>query len=75
MANPEIAALWNDYQLVMNDFKETHKAHSDSRMDSDKFRELRSDIGIIDSEKENGNSSDFGCVNRILNWVLILRCS
>lgn len=56
MANPEIAALWNDYLLVMNDFKETHKAHSDSRMDSDKFRELRSDIGIIDSEKENGNS-------------------
>lgn len=74
MANPEIAALWNDYLLVMNDFKETHKAHSDSRTDSDKFRELRSDIGIIDSEKENGNSVLI-YVYRIFNWVLILRYS
>lgn len=74
MANPEIAALWNDYQLVMNDFKETHKAHSDSRVDSDKFRELRSDIGIIDSEKENGNSV-WGYVCRILNWIFNFVCS
>lgn len=54
MANPEIAALWSDYLMMMNEFKETHKAHTESRKESDKFRELRNDIGIIESEKENG---------------------
>lgn len=59
IANPEIAALWNDYMLVMNSFKEAHKAHAESRKDSEKFRELRNDIGIIDSEKENGKKLNF----------------
>lgn len=54
MANPDIAALWGDYVQLMNGFKEAHRAHSDAKRDSEKFRELRQDIGIIESEKENG---------------------
>lgn len=54
IASPEIAALWHDYGAVMNDFKETHKAHSEARQFSSKFRELRQDIDIIQLEKENG---------------------
>lgn len=54
MANPEIAALWSDYLQLMNQFKEEHKLHSESTKENEQFRELRSDIGIIDSEKENG---------------------
>lgn len=59
MANQEIANLWNEYQLILNDFKEAHKTHTDSRKESDQFKELRNDIGIIEAEKENGNIQTF----------------
>lgn len=54
MANPDIAALWTDYTHLMHQFKEAHRGHSEAKRDSEKFRELRQDIGIIESEKENG---------------------
>lgn len=53
-ANPEIASLWIQYQALMNNFKETHKLYSQAKHESLQFKELRTDIGIIDSEKENG---------------------
>lgn len=59
LANPDIAVLWGDYVQLMNGFKEAHRAHSEAKRDSEKFRELRQDIGIIDSEKENGKIVDF----------------
>lgn len=60
MANPEIANLWSEYQLILNEFKEAHKSHTDSRKESDQFKELKNDIGIIDQEKENGKITIFG---------------
>lgn len=54
MANPEIANLWSEYQMILDEFKEAHKNHTDSRRESDQFKELKNDIGIIDAEKENG---------------------
>lgn len=53
MASPDIAALWHDYTGLMHAFRETHRAHSESRQFSSKFRELRQDIEIMDLEKEN----------------------
>lgn len=57
MANPEIANLWSEYQLILDEFKEAHKGHSESRKESNQFKELKNDIGIIDTEKENGKSN------------------
>lgn len=59
LAIPEIAVLWNEYQLIMDQFKEAHKAYSKAKQDSEQFRELRSDIGIMDTEKENGEVYSF----------------
>lgn len=55
MANQEIANLWSEYQVILNEFKEAHKGHTDSRKESNQFKELKNDIGIIDTEKDNGN--------------------
>lgn len=57
MANQEIANLWSEYHLILNEFKDAHKGHADSRKESDQFKELKNDIGIIDTEKENGNDN------------------
>lgn len=56
LANPTIAQLQNEYQLVMNEFKEAHKQHQKSLKENSKLRELRSDIEIIDAERENGKT-------------------
>ncbi|KAG4079952.1 hypothetical protein HA402_006264 [Bradysia odoriphaga] len=53
MANQEIANLWSEYQLILNEFKEVHRGHTTSRKESAQFKELKNDIGIIDAEKEN----------------------
>lgn len=55
MASQEISNLWSEYQLILNEFKEAHRGHTDSRKESHQFKELKNDIGIIDVEKENGN--------------------
>lgn len=57
IANPEIANLWSEYQMILNEFKEAHRSHTDSRKESDQFKELKNDIGIIDTEKENGKDN------------------
>lgn len=54
LANPDIANLWNEYHIIMNEFKEAHKIHQSSVKENVQFRELRSDINIIETEKENG---------------------
>lgn len=72
MANPEIANLWSEYQLILDEFKEAHKGHSESRKESDQFKELKNDIGIIDTEKENGKSNHLGSH---LEIVAILFCT
>ncbi len=57
MANQEIANLWSEYQLTLNEFKEVHKGHADSRKESDQFKQLKNDISIIETEKENGKNT------------------
>lgn len=54
MANVDIANLWNEYQAVMTEFKEVHQAYTTLHQENDKYRELRSDVNAIESEKENG---------------------
>lgn len=54
MASPDVAAMWKEYTALMHEFKEVHKAHSEARQFSSKFRELRQDIEIMEAEKENG---------------------
>lgn len=55
LASDAIATLREDYQLVMDEFKETHKLYQQSKKENSQFRELRGDIEIIEMEKENGN--------------------
>lgn len=55
LASDTIATLREDYQLVMDEFKETHKLYQKSKKENSQFRELRGDIEIIEMEKENGN--------------------
>lgn len=70
MANPDIAALWGDYIQLMKAFKEAHRTHSEAKRDSEKFRELRQDIGIIESEKENGYTTQSFKNYSLLNIII-----
>lgn len=59
LASDAIATLRDDYQLVMDEFKETHKLYQKSKKENSEFRELRGDIEIIEMEKENGNDKRY----------------
>lgn len=54
LASDAIATLREEYQMVMDEFKEAHKQYQKSLKENSQFRELRGDIEIIDMEKENG---------------------
>lgn len=54
LATPAIANLQEEYQLLMNEFKEAHKQYHKSLQENSQLRELRGDIDIIEMEKENG---------------------
>ena len=54
LATPDIANLQEEYQLLMDEFKEAHKQYQKSMQDNSQLRELRGDIDIIEMEKENG---------------------
>ncbi|XP_063696260.1 intraflagellar transport protein 81 homolog [Culicoides brevitarsis] len=53
IAIPEVSNIWNQYQSIMDDFKEAHKSYEQSRQEGAQTRELRSDIGAIEIEIEN----------------------
>lgn len=53
IAIPEVSNVWNQYQTVMDDFKEAHKSYEQSQQEGAQTRELRSDIGAIETEIEN----------------------
>lgn len=55
MAIPEISNIWSQYQLAMEEFKEVHRSNEIAKQDGLKARELRNDIGAIETEIENGN--------------------
>lgn len=55
MAIPEISNIWSQYQLAMEEFKEVHRSNESAKQDGNKARELRNDIGAIETEIENGN--------------------
>lgn len=55
MAIPEISNIWPQYQLAMEEFKEVHRSNESAKQDGNKARELRNDIGAIETEIENGN--------------------
>lgn len=54
IANPDIAMLRDEYNLIMNEFKEAHKQYQKSMKENSQLRELRGGIDIIEMEKENG---------------------
>lgn len=56
LATPAIANLQDEYQLIMDEFKEAHKEYQKSVKENSQLRELRGDIEIIETEKENGNN-------------------
>lgn len=53
LAIPEIATLWSQYQASMDDFKDAHKAHQLSVKEGAQTRELKNDVGAIETEIEN----------------------
>uniref|UniRef100_A0A336MJ98 CSON000795 protein n=1 Tax=Culicoides sonorensis TaxID=179676 RepID=A0A336MJ98_CULSO len=53
IAIPEVSNLWNQYQTIMDEFKEAHKSYEQSKQEGAQTRELRSDIGAIEVEIEN----------------------
>lgn len=55
MAIPEISNIWSQYQQAMEEFKEVHRSNESAKQDGNKARELRNDIGAIETEIENGN--------------------
>lgn len=54
LATPSIANLQEEYQSIMNEFKEAHKQYQISLKENSHMRELRNDIEIIESERGNG---------------------
>uniref|UniRef100_A0A182ITU1 IFT81 calponin homology domain-containing protein n=1 Tax=Anopheles atroparvus TaxID=41427 RepID=A0A182ITU1_ANOAO len=53
MSMPELGSLWAQYLQTMDDFKEAHRAHEQSSHEGTQTRELRNDIGAIETEIEN----------------------
>lgn len=53
MAIPEVSSLWSQYHSEMDAFKEAHKLYEHSLEEGAQTKELRSDIGAIESEIEN----------------------
>lgn len=53
MGNPEIANLYTQYEMAMDEFKEAHQAQQIAQFESNKARELRSDIHAIETEIQN----------------------
>lgn len=50
---PEVMTLFDQYEISMDDFKESHQDHEMAVQDSKKTRELRSDSIAIEGEIEN----------------------
>lgn len=50
---PELSNLWGQYLQTMDDFKDAHRAYEQSVHEGAQTRELRSDIGAIETEIEN----------------------
>lgn len=59
LAAPAIANLQEEYQIIMDEFKEAHKQYQKSVKENSQLRELRGDIEIIEMEKENGKTFRF----------------
>ncbi|XP_021693477.1 intraflagellar transport protein 81 homolog [Aedes aegypti] len=53
MSMPDLSSLWAQYLQTMDDFKDAHKAYEQSVHEGAQTRELRSDIGAIETEIEN----------------------
>ncbi|XP_055678048.1 intraflagellar transport protein 81 homolog [Lutzomyia longipalpis] len=52
-AIPEISRLWEQYQTVMQDFVDIHRAYSVAQGEGNRAKELKNDIGAIEMEIEN----------------------
>ncbi|GAB0094862.1 Intraflagellar transport protein 81 [Sergentomyia squamirostris] len=52
-AIPEISRLWDQYQVIMEDFIGIHKAYSVAQGEGNRAKELKNDIGAIETEIEN----------------------
>ncbi|XP_055523843.1 intraflagellar transport protein 81 homolog [Wyeomyia smithii] len=53
MSMPDLSNLWAQYLQTMDDFKDAHRAYEQSVQEGAQTRELRSDIGAIETEIEN----------------------
>lgn len=71
LATPDIANLQEEYQMLMDEFKEAHKQYQKSMQDNSQLRELRGDIDIIEMEKENGEYTWGRGQNQLQNRCLI----
>ncbi|XP_058460372.1 intraflagellar transport protein 81 homolog [Malaya genurostris] len=53
LSMPDLGGLWTQYLQTMDDFKDAHRAYEQSVQEGVQTRELRSDIGAIETEIEN----------------------
>ncbi|XP_001847419.2 intraflagellar transport protein 81 homolog [Culex quinquefasciatus] len=53
MSMPDLSSLWAQYLQTMDDFKDAHRGYEQSVHEGAQTRELRSDIGAIETEIEN----------------------
>ncbi|XP_065080099.1 intraflagellar transport protein 81 homolog [Ochlerotatus camptorhynchus] len=53
MSMPDLSSMWVQYLQTMDDFKDAHRAYEQSVHEGAQTRELRSDIGAIETEIEN----------------------
>ncbi|XP_058813408.1 intraflagellar transport protein 81 homolog [Topomyia yanbarensis] len=53
MSMPDLNGLWTQYLQTMDDFKDAHRSYEQSVHEGAQTRELRSDIGAIETEIEN----------------------
>lgn len=72
MATPAIANSLGEYHMIMDDFKEAHKEYQKVLKENSQLRELRSDIEIIEMEKENGTKTCLQTMNNDLKEKKII---
>lgn len=71
LATPIVASLQDEYLILMDEFKAAHKQYQKSVKENSQLRELRSDIDIIEMEKENGTAARFVFLFLSAHWELI----
>lgn len=57
-STPEISVLWDQYENLLQAFKEAHKENDQAVRQGIQTRELRSDLEAMEKERDTGQAAN-----------------